>query len=117
MIGAVAVVAVIAALVAQYVGRSLQAGDPAPRHPIYALPTAPGSYIGLYPSGVPSSYVGAAAFTEATGVSPNIITYYRGWLEPFRATSQIPSLRTARCRFVQIDPTGIDLHSDCCWEI
>ena len=109
MIGAVAVVAVIAALVAQYVGRSLQAGDPAPRHPIYALPTAPGSYIGLYPSGVPSSYVGAAAFTEATGVSPNIITYYSGWLEPFQTSFADTVAAHGAVPLVQIDPTGINL--------
>ena len=109
MIGAVAVVAVIVTLVAQYVGRSLQARDPAPRHPIYALPTAPGSYIGLYPSGVPSSYVGATAFTEATGVSPNIITYYSGWLEPFQTSFADTVAAHGAVPLVQIDPTGINL--------
>ena len=107
--GAVAAVAV--ALVVQHIGRSVQAGDPAPAHRLYTLPTAPGSYIGLYPAGVPSSYAGATAFTEATGVTPNIITYYSGWLEPFQTSFADTVAAHGAVPLVQIDPTSVSLEA------
>jgi mannan endo-1,4-beta-mannosidase len=103
------VVAVAVAFVVLYKGRSVQNRDPAPRRSAYALPTAPGSYIGLYPSGVPASYAGVTAFTAATGIAPNLVTYYSGWLEAFQTSFARSVAAHGAVPLVQVDPTGISL--------
>ena len=75
----------------------------------FALPTTPGSYIGLYPDGVPNSYAGVTAFTVATGVKPNVVLYYSGWLESFRATFATVVAQDGAVPLVQIEPKGINL--------
>jgi len=75
----------------------------------FALPTTPGSYIGLYPEGVPYSYTGVRAFTAATGVKPRVVPYYSGWLEPFQAAFAATAARDGAVPLVQMDPTGISL--------
>jgi mannan endo-1,4-beta-mannosidase len=84
--------------------------DPATqRRTSYVLPTTPGSYIGLYPSGAPGSYAGATAFTEQTRVAPNLITYYSGWLEPFQTSFAKAVAAHGATPVVQIDPTNVSL--------
>ncbi len=73
------------------------------------LPTKAGSYLGLYPEGVPASYAGARSFTTATGVSPNVVVYYSGWLEPFQASFADTAARAGAVPLVQINPTGVSL--------
>ncbi|HEY2237898.1 MAG TPA: glycosyl hydrolase [Streptosporangiaceae bacterium] len=73
------------------------------------LPTRAGSYLGLYPDGVPSSYANARAFTSATGVTPNLVVYYSGWLEPFQARFASTASRAGSVPLVQINPTGVSL--------
>jgi mannan endo-1,4-beta-mannosidase len=80
-----------------------------PRRAGFALPATPGSYIGLYPDGVPDSYAGVTAFTTATGVRPNIVPYYSGWLEPFQASFAATAAQHGAVPLVQIDPTHISL--------
>ncbi|MGB8098104.1 MAG: glycosyl hydrolase [Terracidiphilus sp.] len=73
------------------------------------LPTAPGSYIGLYRSGVPASYAGVTAFTTATGVRPSVVVYYSGWMEPFQASFATMAAKHGAVPMVQIDPTKVSL--------
>jgi mannan endo-1,4-beta-mannosidase len=74
-----------------------------------ALPTAPGSYIGLYANGAPDSYAGVTAFAAATGVKPDVVLYYSGWLEPFQASFATSAAENGAVPLVQMDPTGISL--------
>jgi mannan endo-1,4-beta-mannosidase len=108
---AIAVLVTAAVLTVHYVERSAQVGDPPSRHSLYTLPIAPASYIGLYPPGVPGSYAAAAAFTRSTGITPNVITYYSGWLEPFQARFADIVAKHGAVPLVQIDPTDISLTS------
>ena len=73
------------------------------------LPTRAGSYLGLYPDGVPASYAAARSFTTATGVSPNVVVYYSGWLEPFQASFAGTASRAGAVPLVQIDPDGVSV--------
>ena len=74
-----------------------------------ALPSATNSYIGLYSDEDPSSYAGVNAFTKATGVNPDIVSYYSGWLEPFQVSFAKIAAEAGAIPLVQIDPTGISL--------
>jgi hypothetical protein len=74
-----------------------------------ALPTSTGSYLGLYPDGVPSSYAGARAFTAATGVRPDVVVYYSGWLEPFKAAFASTASRSGAVPLVQINPDRVSI--------
>jgi mannan endo-1,4-beta-mannosidase len=85
-------------------------GDTAnPHNSDTALPTAPDSYAGLYPPGAPNSYAGVTAFAKATGVMPNVVTYYSGWEEPFKTSFAKDAAQHGAVPLVQIDPTDISL--------
>lgn len=87
-------------------------GDPTPqRQEATRLPTSPGSYIGLYRDGVPASYAEVASFTAATGVSPGVVVYYSGWMEPFQASFAETVVQHHAVPLVQIDPTKVSLRS------
>jgi mannan endo-1,4-beta-mannosidase len=104
---AVTAVVIAATLVVHDIGRPA-AMDPR-RHGLFALPTTPGSYIGLAPAGVPGSYAGVTAFTSATRVKPHVITYYSGWLEPFQTNFANTVAEHGEVLLVQIDPTDVNL--------
>ena len=74
-----------------------------------ALPTTPGSYIGVYPDGVPASYAGVTAFTAATGIKPRLVPYYSGWREPFQTGFAMAAARHGAVPLVQINPTRTSL--------
>ena len=103
-IAAVVVAAIVAAFVLQSVGR--QAG---PSGPGTALPTTPGSYIGLYPAGAPGSYAGVTAFTTATGIKPDLVPYYSGWLEPFQVGFAMTAADNGAVPLVQMDPDDVSV--------
>jgi mannan endo-1,4-beta-mannosidase len=73
------------------------------------LPTTPGSYTGLVTASVPNSYAGVRAFTAATGVTPNVIPYYSGWLEPFQASFARTVANRGAVPLAQIDPTDVSV--------
>ncbi len=73
------------------------------------LPAKPGTYLGTYAPDVPDSYANVAAFTAATGIRPNVVVYYSGWLEPFRTSFAAQVVKEGAVPVVQIDPTGISL--------
>ncbi len=82
--------------------------DP-PTLPPTPLPHTPHSYIGVYRAGVPGSYAGVTAFTAATGVRPELVVYFSGWLEPFRASFAAAAANHGAVPFVQIEPAGVSL--------
>jgi mannan endo-1,4-beta-mannosidase len=82
-----------------------------PDHPAMSgsLSAAPGSYIGLYPNGVPNSYAGVKEFTVTAGVAPNVVPYYSGWMEPFQVSFATTAAKNGAVPLVQIEPSHIDL--------
>jgi mannan endo-1,4-beta-mannosidase len=103
IIGAVAVIAASAVVA---VGRHDSVGQ---SRGFQALPATPGSYLGVYKSDSPDSYAGLTAFTKNTGVRPNLVSYYSGWDEPFRAGFAAAATRHGAVALVQLEPTGISL--------
>ena len=90
------------------------AGQPAKPGPaliddIHGLPTAPGSYIGLYERGMPPSYAGLNAFTTATGVRPDVLVIYSSWLEPFQTGFATTAAQHGAVPLVQINPFGVSI--------
>ena len=113
IVATVAAMAVVIAFALQHVKRQTEAHPPKPRQqphgPGFALSATPGFYLGLYPDGVPGSYAGVTAFTAATGVKPNVVPYYSGWLEPFQAAFAATATQHGAVPLVQMDPTNISL--------
>jgi mannan endo-1,4-beta-mannosidase len=111
--GAAALVAVLAVAAGLYAaGRpaATAGGGPVTQpNGRVSLPTKTGSYLGLYPSGVPSSYAGARSFTTATQVRPNVVSYYSGWLEPFQASFASTAAHAGAVPLVQIDPDKVKI--------
>jgi len=70
---------------------------------------AQASYLGLYVSGVPLSYDGLTSFTRATGVSPNLVSYYSGWFEPFSTSFATLAAKHDAVPLVQINPKDISI--------
>ena len=108
----VAVTSAVALIVSVFV--VLVAGGKAkpsvhPRQGHTALPATPGSYLGVYAEGEPSSYAGVTAFTSATGVKPRLVVYYSGWLEPFRTSFAAALTKHGAVPLVQIDPSHVSL--------
>lgn len=96
----IAVLSVVAAIIAALVTLSpAQSADP------------PGSmrYLGLYERGLPVSYANVTAFTRATGVTPNVLTYYSPWLEPFQTQFAARAASGGAMPLVQINPFGVSL--------
>jgi mannan endo-1,4-beta-mannosidase len=101
---AVVLAVVIAAAVLVITGRRRP-----PAAPETTLPVTPASYLGVYARGAPQSFAGVRSFTSATGVRPNLVSYYSGWLEPFWTTFAVTAAQDQAVPLVQIDPTGISL--------
>jgi mannan endo-1,4-beta-mannosidase len=105
---AIGVLAVIGGVVATQ-GLWRNADPPALRLTRDPLPTIPASYIGVYREGVPISYGVVSAFTAATGVSPDVVTYYSGWNESFQASFAATVRKHGAVPLVQINPFGVSL--------
>lgn len=71
--------------------------------------TQPIRYLGVYEQGVPASYTGVAAFTESTGIRPNILMYYSSWLEPFQTGFANTAADHGAIPLVQINPYHVSL--------
>ena len=104
----VAVIAAAAIAVAVSLSLHNKSSDPSGPLPVH-LPTAPGSYLGVYAAGVPASYGGVTAFTHDTGVSPDVVTYYSGWFESFQKSFATTAANDGAVPLVQIDPTGVSV--------
>ena len=73
------------------------------------LPARPQSYLGVYVPGVPDSSSAVPTFTTTTGVKPDLLVYYSGWLEPFRASFAVAAAKHGAVPLVQIDPENVSL--------
>jgi mannan endo-1,4-beta-mannosidase len=102
-------VAIAVTFVAYTPGQPAQRGHTASQGGFNSLPTAPGSYIGLYSHESPASYAGVKAFTTATGVTPRVVVYYSGWREPFQVRFVTAAAHDGAIPLVQINPTGINV--------
>ena len=66
-------------------------------------------YVGLYQQSMPGSLAGAAAFTAATGVKPNVFMYYSAWQTPFQAAFATTAAQRGAVPLVQMNPTNVSL--------
>jgi Glycosyl hydrolase family 26 len=73
------------------------------------LTTAPGSYLGIYLTGIPGSYSKLTKFSAATQVKPNLVVYYSAWSEPFRSGFARTAAADGAVPLVQINPAGTSL--------
>ena len=104
-IGAAVVVAIAVIVAATRHYRSVSSA-PAPA---VVLPAAADSYVGVYRHGLPGNYAGVTSMTKFTGVRPNVVMYYSGWLEPFQTGFAQRAARHGAVPMVQIEPTNIKL--------
>lgn len=102
-------VAIVGIFIVSNPSHSAQVGNSAPQRERYGAATTPGPSIGLYVHGVPDSYAAVNAFTTATGVKPNEVVYYSGWLEPFQAGFANTVAHKDAVPLVQMDPTGVSI--------
>jgi hypothetical protein len=70
-----------------------------------SLSSAPASYLGVYAPGTPDTYREVTAFADAVGRQPNLVGYYSGWGEKFRAPFAAEVRAHGAALLVQIDPT------------
>jgi mannan endo-1,4-beta-mannosidase len=71
--------------------------------------TQPIQYLGVYERDASSSYSGVTAFTTATGVRPDILTYFSSWLEPFQTNFATNAAEHGALPLVQINPYNVSL--------
>jgi mannan endo-1,4-beta-mannosidase len=103
---AVAIVAVVAIAAGVIVyNKSQHPTRPLPVN----LPTATGSYLGVYAKGVPASYAGITAFATATGAKPDVVMYYSGWYVPFPVGFATTAANSGAVPLVQMNPDGINV--------
>jgi hypothetical protein len=95
---------VIAAVAVGFTGARftyLPSSPPAVHAPLQA---SPGSYLGVFEPGAPSSYGPVNEFTQAVGKEPNLLLFYSGWAQPFSVPMADSMHRHGLTPFVQIDP-------------
>jgi hypothetical protein len=103
--GIVIVCAVIIAAVAVTAAITLSKRSDTGPLPVH-LPPTPGSYLGVYASGSPSTYSGVTSFKSSTGTSPDVLMYYSGWFEPFQTSFAQKAAKEGAVPLVQLDPLG-----------
>jgi Glycosyl hydrolase family 26 len=107
-IGRVAVAIIAAAAIAAGVTLYNRSADPSGPLPVH-LPATPQSYLGVYTSGLPSSYARVTAFSTATGTKPDIVMFYSGWFQSFPARFAATAANNGAAPLVQMDPDGISV--------
>ena len=73
------------------------------------LPPASASYLGVFTKGLPSSYAGVTAFTNATGARPDVLMYYSGWYMPFPTGFATTAASNGAVPLVQMDPDKVSI--------
>jgi mannan endo-1,4-beta-mannosidase len=71
------------------------------------LPSASGSYLGVYESGLPASYSEVTDFAAATGSEPDLVMYYSGWFVPFKTVFATAAAAHGEVPLVQMDPDTV----------
>jgi hypothetical protein len=74
-----------------------------------SLPPDHSSYLGVYETGPPQTYRPVADFTRMADRQPNLVGYYSGWNEPFKASFAKTVHKYGAATIVQIDPTLISV--------
>lgn len=74
-----------------------------------AAAAAPLRYLGVFEPGSPHSYANVDKFTQAVGRSPNLVLYYSGWPEPFKAKFAKTAADHGAATLVEMDPTDVSL--------
>jgi Glycosyl hydrolase family 26 len=74
-----------------------------------AAVAAPLRYLGVYEPGSPHSYANVDKFTQAVGHSPNLVLYYSGWPERFKAKFAETAAAHGATTLVEMDPTKVSL--------
>jgi mannan endo-1,4-beta-mannosidase len=105
IITAIIATAAIAAGIVLYNRASDHHGGPLPVN----LPQASASYLGVFTKGLPASYAGVTAFTNATGAKPDVVMYYSGWYMPFPASFATTAANNGAVPLVQMDPDGVSI--------
>jgi mannan endo-1,4-beta-mannosidase len=78
--------------------------------PKYAIkPTQYVCYLGVHESDAPGSYTETEQFAQSVGHSPNIVSYYAPWLEPFNNAFANSAASHGAITLVQIDPQNVAL--------
>ena len=80
-----------------------------PHGPSDTLSTTPGSYLGVYVTGVPHSFQPVQTFETQTKVKPNLLLYYSSWWEPFRTGFAVRTAKHGAVPIVQINPLHVKL--------
>jgi hypothetical protein len=78
-----------------------------PRHLGYVLPRTPETYLGVYAARGQVQYTGVRTFMQATGVAPDLVTYYSAWFEPFRTSFAVTAAEHGAVPLVQIEPRHV----------
>ncbi len=73
------------------------------------LPPASASYLGVFTKGLPNSYAGVTAFTNATGARPDVLMYYSGWYMPFPTGFATTAASNGAVPLVQMDPDKVSI--------
>lgn len=66
-------------------------------------------YLGVYEPGSPQSYAKVDGFARDVGRSPNLVTYYSFWYEPFQTTFAETAASHGATTIVQIEPYNVSL--------
>lgn len=108
-----------AALLAALTGCSLASHAAYPPTMATSSPAAPparhtlpkGPFLGVYVTGVPSSYAPVTSFARAADARPNLVIVFSGWKEPFRSTFVQTAYQHGTTTIVQMNPAGVSLQS------
>jgi Glycosyl hydrolase family 26 len=96
---------VIAAVAVGFTGARFTLLPSSPPAVHASLPPSLESYLGVFEAGSPPSYQPIAEFAQTVGRQPDLVSYYSGWAEPFRASYAEMLRKHHVIPFVQIDPT------------
>jgi hypothetical protein len=82
-------------------------GTPSPAPPAHVQPSSkPGSYLGVYEPGVPTSYSHVEAFGKAIGRQPNLAMYFSGWGELFKTSFARQAYAHGAVPMIDMNPDG-----------
>ena len=73
------------------------------------LPQATASYLGVFTEGLPASYAGVRAFTNATGAKPDVVMYYNGWYVPFPVSFATTAANEGAAPLIQTGPRPVSV--------
>jgi mannan endo-1,4-beta-mannosidase len=83
--------------------------------PVTAAPPAfgaqPGTILGVYNGGVPTTYSLVNRFASEVGRQPNVVMYFSAWGDSFRTSFASVALRHGAVPFVELEPYTVSMQS------